>query len=117
MEDIQDLQKEESTSGTVFVMHTNNTTSDAPGGGSWIDYWKDETKQEIPLTCPCCGEETTDDNPMVGAHVVKWVDRANSPQQKYIVPTCRNCNSKYQGVHIDDTVFSVQENYLCEVPL
>lgn len=116
MKGVQDLQKGELVPNSYWVRHTNNTTSNAPNGGSWIDYWKNETKQEIPLICPCCGEETTDDNPMVGAHVIKSLDSAYGNPQVYITPTCKKCNSTYQGCHVLDVEFSVPSNYLCKVP-
>lgn len=116
MEKIHDMQTNNSITNSILVRHTNNTTCNAPDGGSWIDYWKNETKQDVPSICPCCGEETTEDNPIVGAHVIKNLDSAYKNPQVYITPVCRKCNSTYKGTHVLDTVFSVQSNYLCEVP-
>lgn len=117
MKDLQQLLQEELDENLILVVHENNTSDETPDGGSWLDYWKEHTKQSVPIKCPCCGENATDDNPMVGAHVVKVINMTNPQSQKYITPTCRKCNSTYKGVNASTKTFQVQLCYLCEVSL
>ena len=98
----------------AIVKHATSSTSKAPNGMSWIDYWVSKMKYPIPDICPCCKEKTTDTNPMVGAHVVKVIDINAVGRKFYIIPTCKNCNDTYKGVK-SYKLFIVPTCLLCEI--
>jgi predicted nucleic-acid-binding Zn-ribbon protein len=84
----------------VVVIHSTGTQNEsAPNNMSWIDYWQDRKKQEVPSMCPCCGKKPDEDNPMVGAHVESLITLLDSVTSRYITPTCKKCNDKYKGNH------------------
>lgn len=51
---------------------------------SWIDYWKQRSKNPLPEACPQCNEPSDD---FVGAHV------EDESGKQYILPVCNSCNS------------------------
>ena len=82
----------------VVVIHSTGTQNEsAPNNMSWIDYWQDRKKQDIPSICPCCGKEPDEDNPMVGAHVEVLITLFVNNTPRYITPTCKSCNDKHKG--------------------
>ena len=100
----------------IRVYHAVNTSGlNRKNGESWIDYWKQTTKKPIPKICPCCGNETSQED-FVGAHVKKYSEYANSNQECYITPTCDSCNKKYKDkVCLSQKhLFSVAEDSLVE---
>ncbi len=74
---------------------------------SWIDYWEKNNYSALltnGLRCRNCGCEGAKNNPIIGAHVQK----VNSDDKTvYIVPTCKECNSK--GIGNTPRVFEVSE--------
>ena len=101
---------------TVLVCHDTHTSSETTSDGkSWIDYWKEMKNQEPPTVCPCCNEEATADNPMVGAHVVKVSEISNASRPHYITPTCDSCNKKYKERMATIKEFLVSIDALCKI--
>lgn len=99
----------------TYVLHDIDTSDEhAPNGESWISYWEETTKHDKPQICPCCKQKVTEDNPIVGAHVTKWLDMTNPSREQYIVPTCDKCNKTYKGInHLKG--FSVPSEWLAEI--
>ena len=60
------------------------------GSKSWIEYWERYSGYKKQSFCRDCRCTTTDDNPLVGAHVKKVEGNDNTI---YIVPTCKKCNT------------------------
>ena len=99
----------------VIVKHDIGTSNEhAPNGKSWIAYWNDITNCEKPNECPCCHEKVTEDNPIVGAHVVLVTDMANPNREHFIVPTCDKCNKTYKGIHSYKS-FTVPSEWLASI--
>ena len=98
------------------VYHDTGTSElKAPDGSEWIDYWKKQKGLEIPEICPCCCEETKE-NEFVGAHVFKYVDYAlGDKKPKFITPTCKSCNDKYKYSKALEKDFDVLEERLLPV--
>lgn len=96
------------------VRHDVDTSDEcAPNNLSWIDYWKQETNNcdfsaGSPI-CPSCGK-TKPARDFVGAHVI---DESNN---KYICPTCKDCNSKYKGDNAKAHWFKVKKSLLLSIP-
>ena len=109
------MEKEQTISEeTVLVCHAIGTTSNAPEGASWIDYWMSKTKCCIPNICPCCKKFPTEKNPMVGAHVVKVSEFPSVDRKFYITPTCKYCNDTHKGAK-SHKAFTVSLTYLCKI--
>ena len=99
----------------MFVKHSTNTSDEnAPNGESWIDYWKSQIKIDIPSICPCCKQEPTEDNQLVGAHVEEWVPVNNNKTKHFITPTCDKCNktNKYTKAR---KPFQIEITHLLEI--
>lgn len=100
----------------VLVKHDVNTSDEkSPDGDGWIHYWERRTQNIIPEECPCCKEKTSDRNPMVGAHVIKFVDILKTSPKRYITPTCKECNDKYKEGKAWK-IFSVLPEHLLKSP-
>lgn len=100
------------TSKKILVQHSANTQDEnAPDNLTWIDFWEKSKGRGVPVICPCCGEKTDKDNPMVGAHVEEYILSLDNNTQRYITPTCNNCNVKYKGMKRYKT-FSVDKSDL-----
>ncbi|MCM1030339.1 MAG: hypothetical protein NC410_02685 [Oscillibacter sp.] len=76
------------TPKTIIVCHSEDSTTPAPEGGSWLEYWEKESCYPIPKVCVCCGNFSND---MVGSHLV------DNEGNTYIYPVCRKCNSTYKN--------------------
>ena len=99
----------------VIILHDTGTSDlKAPDGSSWIDFWKKNTKRDIPKICPCCKYPVNKEN-FVGAHVIHCVDLAEDNSPKYITPTCKSCNDKYKNSFADKHPFDVDEGMLLPV--
>ena len=86
------------TQKRILVRHSVKTQNEkAPNNLTWIDFWKESMRREVPEICPCCGENPNNDNPMVGAHVEKYILSLDITP-RYITPTCNNCNVTYKGI-------------------
>lgn len=104
---------------SVRVQHSVGTTD---GNKNWFEYWKknrlDENlniidfSQYASWTCECCGQDVPVAE-MVGAHV----HIEDNPDELYIYPTCRTCNSTYTDVNADNIVFSVPTIELVPIPI
>ena len=96
------------------VRHDVDTSDECtPNNLSWIEYWKQETNNcdfsaGSPI-CPSCGK-TKPARDFVGAHVI---DESNN---KYICPTCKDCNSKYKGDNAKAHWFKVKKSLLLSIP-
>ncbi|MCX4291351.1 MAG: hypothetical protein OSJ36_06145 [Odoribacter sp.] len=90
----------------ILVRHAKESTSTAPNGDSWINYWEKKTLLPIPKKCACCGKISND---MVGAHVI------DEEGNLYIYPVCRECNSRYKYTK-PDIPFEVRMDELVPVP-
>lgn len=103
---------------TVLVYHADNTQNlKRKNGESWISYWKRKTQKEPPKNCPCCDlfVENDEQKYYVGAHVYKMMDMASPGRQKYIVPTCNDCNSQYSSKNHSESskeCFPVPQDHL-----
>lgn len=70
------------------IRNINGTSQRDCKCGSWLQHWKNFSKQSLPLFCPVvqCYEK-----PEVGAHVQRDVLFDNN---WYIIPLCKNHNAK-----------------------
>lgn len=77
------------------VINSSKTADDEPAIGQyWIDYWEDISGEDIPSSCPCCGNPMSRDEGNVhGTHV--QMNRGLFAK-KYIIPTCNGCNGKHE---------------------
>ena len=78
----------------IRVYHADSNPSwDTPKDGSktWFEYWKKYSRAYVPYKCPDCGKLFINNSDIVGAHVKK---RFSSDNSVYIVPVCRECNSR-----------------------
>lgn len=99
------------------VWHCTGTAKDkAPGGIPWIEYWRQQTNLPLPVRCPCNGDDFTDNNPVVGAHVEEFIEYASSTKRKFIVPTCHKCNVEFSKSKAHSHTFEVDDNMLVDVP-
>lgn len=85
------------------VRNVNGTSRFSPKGGSWLDYWKEQTG-ESPYYCAANGCYETD---LVGAHVqkVNSIDKCY-----YIVPLCRSCNQRTDEFEVNKKLVPVPSN-------
>lgn len=94
--------------GYKIARHKIGSTDDSV---NWKEYWKKNhrQKQNIPLElyrCPSCLMLKDD---IVGGHIV--VD-----DKTYIIPVCRECNSKYKGQNAREFAFYVKEEDMVRAP-
>ena len=96
------------------VIHAKGTTEE---GHNWIKEWEDATSLELPSNCPCCGDEPTEENYLVGAHVKLLNDLPipTSESRLFITPTCKMCNDKFKNSNAELKAFTVEDDYLWEV--
>lgn len=99
----------------VIILHDTGTSDlKAPDGSSWIDFWKKNTKRDIPKICPCCKHPVNKEN-FVGAHVIHLVDLAEVNRNKYLTPTCESCNNTYKNSSANKHPFEVENEMLLPV--
>ena len=87
------------------VKNINGTSDNACKCGSWLEHWKNYSKQDLPKYC---SEKTCTGKPEVGAHVQK----DNSTDESwYIVPFCYTHNAKTgESLEIVESVKLVSAN-------
>lgn len=75
------------------VRHSIDTDNDKLPSDceSWIDYWKQRSKNPLPKVCSQCYKKSND---IVGAHV------EDESGTRYILPVCRPCNSSTEDASI-----------------
>ena len=81
------------------VKNAYNTGDDAPVlCNSWIDYWKTFAMEDIPMVCPLCGKELSEDE-ADGCHIqIKSQSiMSNGKYEKtvYIIPGHHKCNCQF----------------------
>lgn len=87
------------------VNNINGTSYTTCKCGSWLDHWKNFSRQVVPNYCPTYG---CIERPEVGAHVQK---ENSSDRSWYIVPLCKKCNAKTGGsLEIDNNISLVSAN-------
>jgi len=87
------------------VININGTSDNVCNCGSWLNHWKNFSKQSLPTYC---SKKGCTKKPEVGAHVQK-----DSLYDKnwYIVPLCKDCNAKTRGsLEISDFITLVSAN-------
>ena len=88
------------------VASRNDWAKPKDDSDAWRDYWYQHSSYEYPTVCPDCHRRIWRSNDLVGAHVKKVY---SSDEKIYIVPTCRECNSKGAS---DYHMFECPEEYL-----
>ena len=81
------------------VKNAYNTGDDNPVAcNSWIDYWKTFAMEDIPMVCPLCGKELSEDE-ADGCHIqIKSQSiMSNGKYEKtvYIIPGHHKCNCQF----------------------
>ena len=94
------------------VRHSEKTGDKNHGKDGWIGYWEKKTGKSRydRENCPCCTKKVTEENYWVGAHV------ETKDGQKFITPTCKECNDTYKEGKADEKWFIVSQDYLCQLP-
>ena len=97
-----------------LVYHAKDSTDDRV---VWIDYWRERTGLNVPVTCPCCEQTPAEPNIFVGAHVrrVEQYALPKDQQRLYVTPTCKECNDKYKNSHYLDKTFLVDDWFLLDI--
>lgn len=86
------------------VKNLNGTSQNKCKCGSWLDHWKNYSKQ----TANGCVVNSCSNKPEVGGHVQK---DSNTDNNWYIIPICKTCNAKKnQTLEISDIVNLVSAN-------
>ena len=86
------------------VNNIDGTSDNSCSCGSWLDHWKNDSRQSIPTYC---SEKNCTKKPEVGAHVQK----DNSYDKDwYIVPLCSEHNKKATSLEVVDSVVLVSAN-------
>lgn len=70
------------------VININGTRENTCKCGSWLDHWKNYSRQSLPSYCP---EAECREKPEVGAHVQK---NGSTDKSWYIVPLCKTHNGE-----------------------
>lgn len=82
----------------AIITNINGTSVKNCKCGTWLNHWKNFSRQKAPFQCPvfgCLNKE------LVGAHVQK----GNSTDRKwYIVPLCQEHNQSNKDLFISDQV-------------
>ena len=87
------------------VKNINGTKDNICKCGSWLEHWKNFSRQKLPNYCP---EDKCIQKPEVGAHVQKDSSTDNS---WYIVPLCKTHNAETgKSLNISDFVQLVSAN-------
>lgn len=87
------------------VININGTSDNTCSCGSWLDHWRNFSKQSLPSYCP---EKNCTKKPEVGAHVQK---DGTSDKDWYIVPLCKDCNAKTgDSLEISNSIALVSAN-------
>lgn len=87
------------------VTNINGTSDNTCNCGSWLNHWKNFSRQSIPKYCP---EESCVQKPGVGAHVQR---DDSSDARWYIVPLCKTHNGETgKSLTISDSVTLVSAN-------
>ncbi|QSX31045.1 hypothetical protein JYB88_05215 [Shewanella cyperi] len=87
------------------IKNINGTSDNNCKCTSWLDHWKNYSKQGLPNYCP---EATCTAKPEVGAHVQK---ESGSDSSWYIVPLCKAHNAqKNTTLTISDSISLVSAN-------
>jgi hypothetical protein len=92
------------------ITNINGTSDTTCKCGSWINHWKNFSRQKLPTFCPVYGCYQKD---LVGAHVQK----AYAVEPKwYIIPLCSRHNEIKTDLDVVDTVafVSAKKNETCE---
>lgn len=85
------------------VNNINGTSDNSCNCGSWLDHWKNYSRQSIPTDCP---EKSCTKKPEVGAHVQK-----SGYGNWYIVPLCADHNQQTgSSLEISDSIALVSAN-------
>ena len=67
------------------------------GKKSWIEFWKFQSKLDLPSNCPTCGKVVSR---LVGSHV-----KIYGKSGHYIIPQCYGCNnSKSNDYHGSESI-------------
>jgi len=86
------------------IKNINGTSQNKCRCGSWLDHWKNYSKQSVPIICPAYGCNGKD---IVGAHVQKDSIYDN---KWYIYPLCTSCNQKGGTLDVSDLYKLVSAN-------
>ena len=90
--------------GMYIAHHKTDSTDDST---TWIEYWKDQTSLNTDsCLCPSCMKRQDD---LVGGHV-------ETSEGDFIVPVCRECNSRYKGDSASKHPFYVERAKMVRVP-
>jgi hypothetical protein len=97
----------------VKVNNINGTSDTKCKCGSWLDHWKNFSRQALPSSCPA---KSCNQKPEVGAHVQK---DSSTDRSWYIIPLCSTHNAQTgKSVDVSDSVAFVSANktQTCEKP-
>ncbi len=80
---------------------------DSPAGySSWLDYWEDKSGKTASR-CSATDCHRLGRHNLVGAHVQKVF---GTDKSWYIVPLCRECNTRTDEFYTDETLVPVPTN-------
>jgi len=86
------------------VYNINGTSDNTCRCGSWLEHWKNFSKQSLPDYCP---EKNCLKKPEVGAHVQK----EGYDNSWYIIPLCKTHNSETgKSLEVSDSIKLVPAN-------
>lgn len=88
----------------IKVRNINGTSDYKCKCGSWLDHWKNYSRQEIPTYC---SEATCTGKDLVGAHVQKDSFFDNN---WYIIPLCNKHNQSSSSLSVVDSTTFVSAN-------
>jgi len=87
------------------VNNINGTSDNSCSCGSWLDHWKNYSRQSLPTYCP---EKSCTKKPEVGAHVQK---DSSYDKDWYIIPLCSEHNRQTRGsLEVGDSIALVSAN-------
>ena len=87
------------------VNNINGTSDNSCNCGSWLDHWKNFSRQSLPTYCP---EKSCTKKPEVGAHVQKDI---SYDKNWYIIPLCSEHNRQTrESLEIGDSIALVSAN-------
>ena len=89
--------------GKCIAHHKKDSTDPSK---NWLEYWQTKKSSKLEsYICPSCMKNSTD---LVGGHIVTRFGT-------FIIPVCRECNSKYQGDNSDNHPFYVNREEMVRV--
>lgn len=78
------------------IRNASHTGDDHPNEGTWLEYWKEHTKEAIPLVCPFCGKLLIEGPDVDGCHIRYYDDKGFISRNEYIIPGHHRCNCQFQ---------------------